>query len=178
VRAHPRSRGEHLRVVRFAYLAEGSSPLTRGARGTSLGGAGSAGLIPAHAGSTWVGVAGDDAPRAHPRSRGEHDSPDSSVTSWVGSSPLTRGALAVCSSRCVLVGLIPAHAGSTSVPAGSWNLTGAHPRSRGEHCWILRPSGAGWGSSPLTRGAREPLDAAGGAVRLIPAHAGSTPKTR
>ena len=54
-----------------------------------------------------------------------------------------------------LVGLIPAHAGSTyngfTVPAA----TTAHPRSRGEHRLMV-----GWekpvaGSSPLTRGARK-----------------------
>ena len=71
----------------------GSSPLTRGARPLVYTVVTLPGLIPAHAGSTKPGLGNWFEPRAHPRSRGEHD-----VTFWGkkgenGSSPLTRGAL-------------------------------------------------------------------------------------
>ena len=52
-RAHPRSRGEHaLRALQFGHMF-GSSPLTRGAHFQSQMNTLSAGLIPAHAGSTY-----------------------------------------------------------------------------------------------------------------------------
>ena len=53
-------------------------------------------------------------------------------------------------------------------------ITGAHPRSRGEH---PVPSASGLdsvGSSPLTRGARAGAVGSCGWRGLIPAHAGST----
>ena len=96
------------------------------------------------------------------------------VSAHKGSSPLTRGALLWSSRDLPRCRLIPAHAGSTVLkrrgPLSSW----AHPRSRGEHRKGELPDTKGFGSSPLTRGAR-PGVVPGGAERgLIPAHAGST----
>ena len=55
------------------------------------------------------------APRAHPRSRGEHKK-RAPVEEWVrGSSPLTRGARTFDGNPRRGDGLIPAHAGSTSM---------------------------------------------------------------
>ena len=74
----------------------------------------------------------------------------------------------------VMVGLIPAHAGSTAFHSGFSASMRAHPRSRGEHfsadlfLIFLR------GSSPLTRGALNRDMAMAVPARLIPAHAGST----
>ena len=48
--------------------------------------------------------------------------------------------------------LIPAHAGKTSRAAISAFPIRAHPRSRGENALVLSGTGAGDGSSPLTRG--------------------------
>ena len=135
------------------------------------------GIIPAHAGSTFlrseVGLGDGD----HPRSRGEH-----AAARWVfdgewGSSPLTRGARVLPEPLEDVRGIIPAHAGSTSRPPPARAAPGDHPRSRGEH-----PSSAGsgyspTGSSPLTRGApHEVLDLVT-VQRIIPAHAGSTKGT-
>ena len=50
--AHPRSRGEHPERRACCDLIPGSSPLTRGARAAEVHRDHSAGLIPAHAGST------------------------------------------------------------------------------------------------------------------------------
>ena len=71
--AHPRSRGEHdLGLIRD-YRKKGSSPLARGTRhGNPIEITGQ-GLIPARAGNTLGGLWSEKMPRAHPRSRGEHD---------------------------------------------------------------------------------------------------------
>ncbi|KXI17741.1 hypothetical protein HMPREF3227_01352 [Corynebacterium sp. CMW7794] len=93
------------------------------------------GLIPAHAGSTGSRPAGGLTcgahPRsrgehvwrrrrgrrggAHPRSRGEHHAHNARVCPARGSSPLTRGALAIVTNPAQPIRLIPAHAGSTSL---------------------------------------------------------------
>ena len=50
----------------------------------------------------------------------------------------------------------------------------AHPRSRGENSNSAFMTSSGWGSSPLTRGKRNPDAPRRGARGLIPAHAGKT----
>ena len=72
VRAHPRSRGEHLSVRFGDGLSLGSSPLARGTRKAALDKATLAGLIPARAGNTNNTEIYEFKDRAHPRSRGEH----------------------------------------------------------------------------------------------------------
>ena len=91
----------------------GSSPLTRGAR------------VPSgvHTCAFWD----------HPRSRGEHLVGQLSFDPLAGSSPLTRGAQVSEWEGETILGIIPAHAGSTN------GLT---------TCPTVRD-----GSSPLTRGA-------------------------
>ena len=49
------------------------------------------GLIPAHAGKTWIHFGYSLGLRAHPRSRGENVHTDENVAFGQGSSPLTRG---------------------------------------------------------------------------------------
>ena len=91
-RAHPRSRGEHFDGEGHRAFDRGSSPLTRGALEEKWTTAASAGLIPAHAGSTQGCARADGEVWAHPRSRGEHThEPPVDACVW-GSSPLTRGA--------------------------------------------------------------------------------------
>ena len=111
--AHPRSRGEHTRAITVPAGATGSSPLTRGAQVDDAPDTSDEGLIPAHAGSTPAFLVLVVLLRAHPRSRGEHWCRLVSRHSLVGSSPLTRGAPQVTQGLSGLVGLIPAHAGST-----------------------------------------------------------------
>ena len=72
IRAHPRSRGEHVVEAHNTALESGSSPL---ARGTPFGNRGcddARGLIPARAGNTGCEHDAEPAVWAHPRSRGEH----------------------------------------------------------------------------------------------------------
>ena len=132
----------------------GSSPLTRGKRPQHPGEDSGAGLIPAHAGKTFLSYVLVRSGRAHPRSRGENHRArgDHTRPPW----------------------LIPAHAGKTTGGYPRVLLLGAHPRSRGENASPFPPLLRHGGSSPLTRGkpaARHTLDEPG---RLIPAHAGKT----
>ena len=113
-RAHPRSRGEHKHFCLDFPVEDGSSPLTRGARHNAVAPAVDFGLIPAHAGSTRPQYAHPQPARAHPRSRGEHLYGVAILTGGKGSSPLTRGARGHGGSERAQLGLIPAHAGSTS----------------------------------------------------------------
>ena len=131
--AHPRSRGENVRVNGDHRGAGGSSPLTRGKPVHVSGVCGARGLIPAHAGKTHSRSQRSARRRAHPRSRGENI-----ITAVIGvlsqgSSPLTRGKREVLARTETMTGLIPAHAGKTSRGGNSWRSSWAHPRSRGEN---------------------------------------------
>ena len=91
-----------------------------------------------------------------------------------GSSPLTRGKREDIGGRSVRDGLIPAHAGKTSVHPLVVACPAAHPRSRGENSRAAAMSSFAAGSSPLTRGKHDGPSAPVADVRLIPAHAGKT----
>ena len=95
-----------------------------------------------------------------------------------GSSPLTRGKLEIIPHVRIVIGLIPAHAGKTpkSGRPPSWRT--AHPRSRGENVSGTLWPGLQDGSSPLTRGKRLTVAVRTARGRLIPAHAGKTPRGR
>ena len=95
-------------------MAHGSSPLTRGALPVDGDVCAGGRLIPAHAGSTSEFARQETEATAHPRSRGEHETRHGGANGVDGSSPLTRGAPLLCAFRCSRMGLIPAHAGSTS----------------------------------------------------------------
>ena len=153
LRAHPRSRGEHAIVEGDDFSGAGSSPLTRGALGSTSRDEHQQGLIPAHAGSTAVGVDECGVFGAHPRSRGEHLGSYDNEELLGGSSPLTRGARLGHARIPCLSGLIPAHAGSTSAFVFGHVCEWAHPRSRGEHHGLNLRVFSYVGSSPLTRGA-------------------------
>ena len=75
--AHPRSRGEHSSFGMGTSRRLGSSPLTRGALRFPREVIDRVGLIPAHAGSTYVTGRRVFGSWAHPRSRGEHTLPPS-----------------------------------------------------------------------------------------------------
>ena len=172
--AHPRSRGEHRPRILGLRRRSGSSPLTRGAPGTNPYTEGVGGLIPAHAGSTTCPCLLRALAWAHPRSRGEHCVGQAGSQGPLGSSPLTRGARRRKTDIGRSIGLIPAHAGSTLHQTPPNRTLQAHPRSRGEHPFRRSSSSRRGGSSPLTRGARQPIRETTMPSRLIPAHAGST----
>ena len=116
--------------------------------------------------------------RAHPRSRGENCGTSNVPMGDVGSSPLTRGKRHGCHGVLWVLGLIPAHAGKTSIDNHCPEVAGAHPRSRGENYRHMQHDEALGGSSPLTRGKPPGPDLTPTALRLIPAHAGTTYKER
>ena len=153
-RAHPRACGENVRWTSQADREGGSSPRVRG----KLPGAGHhhrrAGLIPARAGKTSVGIPTFPGGEAHPRACGEN--PQGQVAKFVnqGSSPRVRGKLEPADRVPVGRGLIPARAGKT------WG---------GRALPVV-----GGGSSPRVRGKRSPPRRRPISARLIPARAGKT----
>ena len=111
---HPRIRGEHETAVTPIWKTSGSSPHTRGARGTFMLSGGGSRIIPAYAGSTAAGSSCRGSGTDHPRIRGEHEPSQPAATLSPGSSPHTRGALRGSVSGAERGGIIPAYAGSTS----------------------------------------------------------------
>ena len=132
------------------------------------------GLIPAHAGKTAASPPPRPSPRAHPRSRGENVSAADAGAAVAGSSPLTRGKQDREARGAKVDGLIPAHAGKTSLPFGAKMKGTAHPRSRGENGHTKGTLKCISGSSPLTRGKLVSGSSLPSVRRLIPAHAGKT----
>ena len=174
LRAHPRSRGEHVWGKVSGPFPLGSSPLARGTRFSDAPEALGAGLIPARAGNTGFVPLLNFLAGAHPRSRGEHHHCAQGPVASLGSSPLARGTPAVSIYSVSMAGLIPARAGNTWLFGCSTSCSRAHPRSRGEHlvslivtCWHV-------GSSPLARGTPGFPDSDVLARGLIPARAGNT----
>ena len=172
--AHPRSRGENQMSATPTVKGEGSSPLTRGKRPRRHQRGYGLGLIPAHAGKTGPPRRSAGRSRAHPRSRGENRSGLLSATMRTGSSPLTRGKRDLVGIVKVVSRLIPAHAGKTRQSSRNARQRAAHPRSRGENAQCGEHVHGEAGSSPLTRGKRDPAVRRRRAGRLIPAHAGKT----
>ena len=174
--AHPRSRGENNENGDIPSVGQGSSPLTRGKRPRPGEPPRILRLIPAHAGKTLQVHRARWQPRAHPRSRGENPAPKPGGLGRIGSSPLTRGKPKEELCTALKARLIPAHAGKTAPPPPRGTTRPAHPRSRGENLKNAIESVKTAGSSPLTRG--KPLEERRALLsgRLIPAHAGKTPR--
>ena len=151
---HPRIRGEHADGVLTRMSVGGSSPHTRGARRPGRYRRAGRWIIPAYAGSTWLGPARRAGLGDHPRIRGEHRGLLLAGADREGSSPHTRGAHQdFCDGRHE-EGIIPAYAGSTM--------------------HLYPPVHRFDGSSPHTRGAHAPPGWRRGFRGIIPAYAGST----
>ena len=114
-RAHPRSRGENFPGRVRDDSGAGSSPLTRGKPVEAELWVADRGLIPAHAGKTFIWSAPDLKTAAHPRSRGENWWRPVARGLRAGSSPLTRGKLVWRVILRLSRRLIPAHAGKTKL---------------------------------------------------------------
>ena len=112
-RDHPRSRGEHATGRASVHVAEGSSPLARGALGAGDPGDPGRRIIPASAGSTNSRSFRMILGRDHPRVRGEHEYTLVRYGFGGGSSPRPRGARGEGRERGTGTGIIPASAGST-----------------------------------------------------------------
>ena len=174
LRDHPRSCGEHWLNHRNRIWKEGSSPLVRGAPRRSCRVHRSGRIIPARAGSTRPARCGRGSRRDHPRSCGEHLMDAFVDQCIIGSSPLVRGAPCVLELLDLLIGIIPARAGSTSATRRTPSRRRDHPRLCGEHESGVILMTARWGSSPLVRGARPAVADLRCERGIIPARAGST----
>ena len=172
--AHPRSRGEHLKIWSGPPVVRGSSPLARGTHVLVHEGRGRVGLIPARAGNMEEPPPTPPVKWAHPRSRGEHRSHQNRGCRPTGSSPLARGTRARNCRSTSRAGLIPARAGNTNNSILESVFNRAHPRSRGEHSLQVPLQLRRWGSSPLARGTPGAYHRGRGRQGLIPARAGNT----
>ena len=133
IKDHPRRCGEHFLPAHACSLSWGSSPQMRGARPVLPAAVVQPRIIPADAGSTFLGSRYGSRHEDHPRRCGEHCFPVPSALGLGGSSPQMRGALDRQSEFHHCRRIIPADAGSTldqiSVRFGNED----HPRRCGEH---------------------------------------------
>ena len=167
-------RGEHPCGISRRTSRRGSSPHARGALYEYKGDKRFKRIIPACAGSTRAEPNQAREVEDHPRMRGEHFWMPLIADCMTGSSPHARGAQVQGRVPVQGQGIIPACAGSTSLPSRSWSRRRDHPRMRGEHggrrAQLLPDSG----SSPHARGALRRQRQRGSRAGIIPACAGST----
>ena len=139
-------------MMRLIIGSVGSSPLTRGTHLPGLKQKDKDRFIPAYAGNSDETGAIAPVETVHPRLRGELFFVDEVLPGDTGSSPLTRGTLALRIQGLPTMRFIPAYAGN-SQRSNRWNhQSPVHPRLRGELQAIFRLGEISDGSSPLTRG--------------------------
>ena len=166
--------GEHANTRASPKTSTGSSPHVRGAPVGIVHWKTPPGIIPACAGSTTGGDTDSLKIRDHPRMCGEHWITRSSVRIAAGSSPHVRGARYRYYITLLVLGIIPACAGSTWMFSGSRRWPRDHPRMCGEHRAISYSAIRDSGSSPHVRGARVLSHPRVTGCGIIPACAGST----
>ena len=110
----------------------------------------------------------------HPRGCGEHAMKGGKVTFSQGSSPRMRGALLKTWLSLLMLGIIPADAGSTAFYTATPIPSTDHPRGCGEHVDRQDVDRGIRGSSPRMRGAPPWARRWPRGTGIIPADAGST----
>ena len=173
-KAHPRACGENRMKVFEALQKAGSSPRMRGKLSPARVYIAFDGLIPAHAGKTSRASPKSLLCLAHPRACGENPNIGRASSHSTGSSPRMRGKLFFGVVFTRARGLIPAHAGKTSVGRAHFGVWWAHPRACGENSQHLKGVEMETGSSPRMRGKQNARYPELNAMGLIPAHAGKT----
>ena len=175
---HPRACGANRCCPPSCAPSAGSSPRMRGKRPLGLQGDAHHRIIPAHAGQTAAAIIFFMVNPDHPRACGANSL--SPCTPWpdTGSSPRMRGKLAVVAGAHHTGRIIPAHAGQTAVRQHRVDGEPDHPRACGANAKGAVDGIANFGSSPRMRGKREHLPAKRLMSRIIPAHAGQTPRCR
>ena len=129
--AHPRRCGADKALYTGVFYQRGSSPQVRGRHPQSWCGDAETGLIPAGAGQTFVGLCRIAWSGAHPRRCGADQSRNVCALMQAGSSPQVRGRRQHFTDGYLVLGLIPAGAGQTQLPASLEHGDGAHPRRCG-----------------------------------------------
>ena len=176
-------------------MSHGDHPRTCGEHASCTVLAMSAGIIPAHAGNTSPHLRSDRVSRDHPRTCGEHAEVDSREFMTMGSSPHMRGTrhphrlaqpdergssphmrgtLDERDAQDRRVGIIPAHAGNTRRRDTATETCWDHPRTCGEHEYVVKATTYRKGSSPHMRGTLIVIVVVGLSGGIIPAHAGNT----
>ena len=135
---------------------------------------GVSGIIPAHAGNTHTATFGRTGTRDHPRACGEHITTSPGYRIVKGSSPRMRGTRKSDTIQPTSAGIIPAHAGNTSMNASMASMTRDHPRACGEHFCSASTIASTIGSSPRMRGTLQLVLDFDQLCGIIPAHAGNT----
>ena len=111
---HPRWRGNDQNRTLDYHASVGSPPLARERQSVDLPLGSSAGITPAHAGTTAPAVYLLPLPQDHPRSRGNDYRIFDSILHSKGSPPLKRERLRLHSGQSWQRGITPADAGTTS----------------------------------------------------------------
>ncbi len=171
---HPRDRGEHPRGCTSAGPSTGSSPRSRGTLQESFLDFAGIRFIPAIAGNTAPFRLNPERQPVHPRDRGEHQDSMIEAIAPAGSSPRSRGTRGMSAEQERAERFIPAIAGNTSFLSIRMTPMPVHPRDRGEHVCLPRPSPSSPGSSPRSRGTLFPCAFHFLPLRFIPAIAGNT----
>ena len=131
-------------------------------------------IIPADAGNTCSRSGPAPRPGDHPRGCGEHQSFQSRLYRFQGSSPRMRGTLDELVAFVQILGIIPADAGNTH----AWRLSASawrdHPRGCGEHFSVVCWTHSRRGSSPRMRGTLIDYEDFRPGTGIIPADAGNT----
>ena len=177
-RDHPRVCGEQRSSAETSWSVVGSSPRMRGAATAAPPAAAAARIIPAYAGSRRSPAPSARPSRDHPRVCGEQELTCGGKWDAAGSSPRMRGAGRHRQDLPLLLGIIPAYAGSSVPQTGAAASVSDHPRRCGEQ--IERWGRISWmsGSSPQVRGAVVEANREASRLGIIPAGAGSRPASR
>ena len=131
-------------------------------------------IIPARAGFTYRITPTNHRSKDHPRSRGVYRFHSLKIAYGNGSSPLARGLPMKAAWVIVVIRIIPARAGFTSMVLSSLGPAPDHPRSRGVYYEDMRTKLQVEGSSPLARGLPRIASRKAPWIGIIPARAGFT----
>ena len=129
---HPRVCGEKTACMYWAAPATGSPPRMRGKGTHSVGLRCGAGITPAYAGKSFLGVFHRQNHRDHPRVCGEKNIVRKASFDPQGSPPRMRGKegqVRICGYE---VGITPAYAGKSPASGPARRKKGDHPRVCGE----------------------------------------------
>ncbi len=170
---HPRTCGEHTRIMNRRAFPSGSSPHVRGTCRRFRALVGHSRFIPARAGNIPDASPPSPGWPVHPRTCGEHLTAAETKRIERGSSPHVRGTLPDVCRVQFRMRFIPARAGNIRTPSTTRPRTSVHPRTCGEHGKRNICTKVSYGSSPHVRGTflasiRPPL-----ILRFIPARAGN-----